>query len=119
MFELQITTFELSLLIVFVASVLVQLFYYYIFYLPTGRYRKKAEDNADLLALELIAPAREIISKLSPKMGGSFRELMDYAVQSLKFEFGLPDSIAKLYGYYFVDTLTHGSSIKEWLGLDR
>lgn len=78
----------------------------------------KAEDNADMLALELIAPTKAILSKLSSKERASFRELMDYTTQSLKFEFGLPDSIVDLCAYHFVDSLTHGPSIKEWLGLD-
>lgn len=79
----------------------------------------KAEDNADLLALELLAPSREIYSRLPIKAGGSFREVMNHATQFLKNDFGLPDSVAKLYAYHLVDKLTYGSSIREWLGLDR
>ena len=77
----------------------------------------KAEDDADLLALELLAPAKEVWTRLAAKTESSFRELMECATQVLKGEFGLPDAIAKPYAYKLADTLTRGPSISEWLGL--
>lgn len=77
----------------------------------------KAENDADLLALELLAPAKEVWARLPVKTRSSFRELMEYATRILKEEFGLPNTVAKPYAYQLVDSLTGGPSIREWLGL--
>jgi Zn-dependent peptidase ImmA (M78 family) len=78
----------------------------------------KTEENADLLALELLAPEAEIKFKL--KFGyntNTFIDLMNYITGILKKDYGIPASMAKPYAYYLADNLTRGPSVKEWLGL--
>jgi Zn-dependent peptidase ImmA (M78 family) len=80
----------------------------------------RIEEDADLLALELLAPAEQVQFRLhSTKTGRSFSELMPYAERLLQEDYGLPKSAAKPYAYQLVDNLTHGPSIKEWLGLGK
>ncbi len=79
----------------------------------------RMEESADLLALELLAPAEEVQLRLRSKStGSSFSDLMQCTATILEQEFGLPSSVAGPYAYQLVDSLTHGPSIKEWLGLE-
>jgi Zn-dependent peptidase ImmA (M78 family) len=80
----------------------------------------KAEETADLLALELIAPAEEIYSRLNlERREFAFNDLIGYTVKILEQDFGLPKSIVGSYAFRLADNIAHGPTIKEWLGLDR
>ncbi len=78
----------------------------------------RIEEDADLLAFELLAPAQEVQYRLrSTNTVRSFGEIMKCAESLLKKDYGLPESAARPYAFHLVDNLTHGPSIKEWLGL--
>jgi Zn-dependent peptidase ImmA (M78 family) len=78
----------------------------------------QTEDNADLLALELLAPKRTVLHRMEDL---SIRWKEDSAFQStrqvLVKEFGLPLSVARSYANLLVLCKRPAPSMKEWLGL--
>jgi hypothetical protein len=73
------------------------------------------EDNADLPALELIAPEEEVRHHIA-KVVCQKRHCnpVDIALPLLQKEFGLPSSVAEGYCRYLFRS-AHASSIREWL----
>ncbi len=76
-----------------------------------------AEERADRLALELLAPADEARSRLTQ---GSFPKTRDGTIQRvaqlLVGEFGLPLDIAQGYAQQIIDEIHPGPTLVEWLG---
>lgn len=73
-----------------------------------------AEDRADRLALELLAPRATVISRLQTVQ---WRESSahDRAVETLQQEFGLPGTVAHEYGRMLVVSQRPARSFKKWL----
>jgi len=71
------------------------------------------EDAADALALELVAPRREVIARTRTLgfEGNTVRRI-------LTNEFGLPASVAEEYARAICVAVRPTPSMKEWLGLD-
>jgi hypothetical protein len=76
-----------------------------------------AEDRADCIALELLAPRRTVLSRLKAK-GISWREEdgPPAAMRILVDEFGLPPTTARAYGRALVLARRSERSFREWLG---
>jgi hypothetical protein len=76
-----------------------------------------AEDRADRLALELLAPRATVLARLEAR-GVQWREpsAVDIAGDLLRREFGLPDSAATQYGRMLVMSQRPARSFREWLG---
>lgn len=73
-----------------------------------------AEDRADRLALELLAPRAIVISRLQAvQWKESFAH--DQVVETLQQEFGLPGTIAHEYGRMLVMSQRPARSFKKWL----
>ena len=73
-----------------------------------------AEDRADRLALELLAPRATVISRLQTVQ---WRESSahDRVVETLQQEFGLPGTVAHEYGRMLVMSQRPARSFKKWL----
>ncbi len=78
----------------------------------------QAEDNADLLALELLAPKMAVLQRLE-KLGVRWKE--ETAFQTAQYiltnDFGLPVNVARTYGHILVFSMRPAKSMKEWLGI--
>jgi hypothetical protein len=76
----------------------------------------RAEQRADRLALELLAPA-EIVQVTLAKQDGIFRsQRLHLAAQVLENTFGLPEIIANRYARVLLrDALR--PTVREWLGV--
>lgn len=73
-----------------------------------------AEDRADRLALELLAPRATVISRLQTiQWKESFAH--DQVVETLQQEFGLPGTVAREYGRMLVMSQRPARSFKKWL----
>lgn len=73
------------------------------------------EDNADLLALEIIAPEKEVRHRVVRVWNRDHnRSQLDVALTLLLEEFGLPSNVAEGYARYLYP-LARSSSIREWL----
>jgi len=79
-----------------------------------------SEDDADQLALELLAPCFSVL-KRAEEHGINWRETnaVDFCAVMLAREFGLPYGIAMRYSNMLVSWRRHARSIREWLGIDR
>lgn len=77
----------------------------------------RSECQADMLALELLAPASEVVTRLQRVSGLPFAKLVDQAVIYLVEEFGLPQKIADAYARQVVLEWTGGPSVREWFGI--
>ncbi len=74
-----------------------------------------AEDRADLLALELLAPAERLANKMhSPSAPVGFRLRLAYLQQCLQSEYGLPSSIAAFYAEYLLQQWGE-PTVHDWL----
>lgn len=71
----------------------------------------QAEDAADRLALELLAPKADVLRRL--KAAGDTQES---AIHILGREFGLPDPVARRYARFLVHGQAPERSFREWLG---
>lgn len=76
----------------------------------------EAEDRADRLALELLAPRRIVVDRLMSR-GMQWREPAAFAVAEalLVQDFGLPAPVAKHYGRLLVTGCRGPRSFREWL----
>jgi len=76
-----------------------------------------AEDDADCLALELLAPRSEVLSRLEGR-GVDWRDgsASDIVQQLLVQDFGLPEQIAERYGWMMAMACRTSRSFREWLG---
>lgn len=75
-----------------------------------------AEDRADRLALELIAPA-ELVLDPAALDKPSYQERRKAVVQTLTTTFGLPEDMADWYGRMLLQSAGRGPSFLEQLGL--
>jgi len=71
------------------------------------------EDSADALALELLAPRREVLARTRTIGIG-----VDTVCSVLTREFGLPASVADGYARVICASARPIPSMKEWLGLE-
>jgi hypothetical protein len=76
----------------------------------------EAEDRADRLALELLAPRREVLERMK-KSGVSWQDeaIIPLSREILREEFGLPAVAADSYGRFLVAGRRSSCSIQEWL----
>lgn len=76
-----------------------------------------AEDSADRLALELLAPRDAVLQRLSAA-AVQWRDpsALDRAVVILKGDFGLPRSAADSYARFLVSNRLAHTTFREWLG---
>ncbi len=72
------------------------------------------EDAADALALELLAPRREVLTRA--RLGDGDLSA-DSVIQMLRVEFGLPMSAARAYADVVCVSARPSKSIRAWLGL--
>ncbi len=73
------------------------------------------EDNADLLALEIISPEEEVRRRMARVGSQEHRSrLIDDAPRILQEDFGLPSSVAEGYARYLYPPVS-ASSVREWL----
>ena len=77
----------------------------------------RAECRADRLALELLAPAPEVWTRLGNAPLRPFEALVARAADLLMETFGLPGAIATAYARHLALARTGGPSVREWLGL--
>lgn len=76
-----------------------------------------AENDADALALELLAPSSKIIAKVkSTTSTASFHSFQDCSLQILREEYFLPEQIAKEYSKRLAYSVTGGPSLLSKLG---
>lgn len=75
-----------------------------------------AEDRADRLALELIAPAQAVLSRVDLTLP-RYSQRHAATVQCLRDTFGLPDDMADWYGRALLQSIGKGLSWLEQLGL--
>ena len=81
---------------------------------------EEAESGADRLALELLAPRRDVRRRLlgsGPHAGEA--EEIEVAVRLLSQEFGLPVSVAASYARQIVLSSRPAQPFREWLGMAR
>ncbi len=76
----------------------------------------RAEEKADRLALELLAPAEHVLSQIDHKETATPFERTRLATQVLTSMYGLPISVAKKYCTVLLRTDERGSTAR-WLGL--
>lgn len=74
-----------------------------------------AEDAADRLALELLAPKEQVLRRVGLKTEPSGQP-QQVATRVLVRDFGLPPSAAKRYANFLVNGQTPPRSFREWLG---
>ncbi len=75
-----------------------------------------AECDADRLALELLAPEREVLALVQATGGATYAARVSRAADALAARFGLPRAVAEGYARRLL-RLTGGPSVAEWLGL--
>lgn len=77
----------------------------------------EAEDRADRLALELLAPRGAVLNRLKAQnIRWRTTSAVRTASQMLKREFGLPAAVAETYGRMLVLSQRCARSFREWLG---
>lgn len=78
----------------------------------------KAEDRADRLALELLAPQKSVLARLAEK-GVDWRSATAHTLvrETLMQEFGLPEAVAEPYGQMLVMHQQQPTSFRQWLGV--
>lgn len=74
------------------------------------------EDAADALALELLAPRRDLIARTRLRDGDP---TVDAVAQILQVEFGLPISTARAYAGAVCVSARPAKSIRAWLGIKK
>ncbi len=79
----------------------------------------QAEDRADELALELVAPVEVVLGELKATSESmSYFECCHVVADVLMQKFGLPGVVAKTYARQLAQTLTGGPSVLSSLGLE-
>ncbi len=74
------------------------------------------EDAADALALELLAPRRDVLARSRKLNAGA---TADAVAHLLRAEFGLPSSSARAYARVVCVSARPPRSIKAWLGIEK
>jgi len=75
-----------------------------------------AEEQADRLALELLAPAEQILSQVALRDPKTINEKTHFTTQILISVYGLPPAVAKKYGTYLLRNPIQ-KTMAEWFGL--
>ncbi len=79
----------------------------------------RAEQGADRLALELLAPMEEVKRRLKSTGGSSkFADVIRQAQDLLLRDFGLPEDGARSYAHLIARECLGGPSLREWLGIE-
>ena len=78
----------------------------------------EAEDRADRLALELLAPKETVLARLADQ-GVDWRSATVHTLvrETLRQEFGLPETVAEHYGQMLVMQQQQPASFRQWLGV--
>jgi hypothetical protein len=78
----------------------------------------EAEDRADRLALELLAPKVKVLARLAGN-GVDWRSATVHALvqETLRQEFGLPEAVAEHYGQMLIMHRQQPTSFRQWLGV--
>jgi hypothetical protein len=77
-----------------------------------------AENRADLLALELLAPASAVQNRLPRTVfHRDYESKRKVVTRSLGSHFGLPNPVAAEYGAFLCRSWFGGPSVQEWLGI--
>lgn len=77
----------------------------------------RSEDQADALAIELLAPFKSVYADLKKMSFPSFINCYTAAYQLLSIKYGLPVSVTQSYAQYLAYKVTGGPSTLESLGL--
>lgn len=80
----------------------------------------EAEDRADRLALELLAPKETVLARLAEN-GVDWRSasVPTLVLETLRQGFGLPEAVAERYGQILVMRQQQPASFRQWLGVKR
>ena len=79
-----------------------------------------AEDRADWLALELLAPKETVLARLADNHTNWRSVTVQTLVrETLRQEFGLPETVAEHYGQMLVMQQQQPTSFRQWLGVGR
>lgn len=87
----------------------------------TSRATLDAEERADRLALELLAPAADawaVMMKLPEAQGGSHWALQNRSALVLQEHYGLPEAQARAYANWLLKKGGRRPGAREWLGYD-
>ena len=78
-----------------------------------------AEERADRLAFELLAPAAHVWTAISPfmKSGTAYPDLVRRFVDVLQEQYGLPHTQAQEYARWLLKHGGHKPGVREWLGI--
>ena len=88
----------------------------------TARATLDAEDRADRLALELLAPSADALNAISALAGSrevGHTERQQQAAQLLGSRYGLPEEQAQAYAKWLLKDTERKSGIRDWLGVNR
>ena len=78
---------------------------------------QKAENDADELAVELLAPRSEIIRSFYPiKTRLSFNSVKDQCYRGLRYKYLIPNSVAEIYSTRIAYGITGGPSLLDQFG---
>ncbi len=79
---------------------------------------QKSENDADDLAVELLAPYNEIATTIRPaKKRLSFSSVKDQCYRLLRYKYMIPNSVAEIYSTRLAYGLTGGPSLLDQIGL--
>jgi hypothetical protein len=77
----------------------------------------EAEDRADRLALELLAPKETVLARLNDQgVDWGSAAIQTLIREILTQAFGLPEAVAERYGQMLVMQQQHPASFRQWLG---
>jgi len=76
----------------------------------------QAEDDADRLALELLAPRAEVLSRMKHEGCSSHQEVLQQFANLLSGDFGLPRAVAVQYARLLSASATKKKTFREWIG---
>ncbi len=79
---------------------------------------QQAENEADELAVELLAPRSEIVKRFYPiKARLSFNSVKDQCFRDLRYKYMIPISVAEMYSTRIAYGITGGPSLRDQFGL--
>lgn len=76
----------------------------------------EAEDNADRLALELLAPRKEVMQQVGHSEGGNLADKTPKTQRILIQSFGLPDEVAGRYARFLSASDLKKQTFRDWIG---
>lgn len=79
-----------------------------------------AEDRADRLALELLAPKKSVLARLAENgVDWCSATVHTLVRETLRQQFGLPEAVAERYGQMLVMHQQQPNSFRQWLGVKK